>query len=1069
MTPNSAARKLERIEAGRKLSLDADVSNPAAESVAASVAPANQSIPGIQFVGRPTSQDAPGQPGGPIPNRYMPPGEDEIPAVPAGPAKDVPARAPEAPAPAAPGQPTVLQPTQQQPVATNQLPAAQVSAPAANPAAPPGPDIFGLPNTEGRKEGDEWDEMLPDGRIVHNRIPFGNGNQTVDQSIPDGKGGFTQSRVAGNGQGGWQRWNVNADGTAFYGSKDTAGSAMLGLDFDSGSSTAGLPDRAYQRTPDYKGIQTPSYDASGNLVGVDVAVPNKYGLYDNYHYDNYGNLTISKATPDGKGGVNSTFVAQIDSNDEGWEVDELGHRWDVGKDLLGRPTRGRTEQTDQGTHVYFVDHRGVLFDTFYGDAADSSYTDIYNDDETITRRFRDGTWVTFDRNLNVKEYKGPPDRRDFVQKGVDALGDIGSSLRSWASDSTGMFRYGTGLRAGADPTNPAKQAAVAQQWERSSNAIGAASNFIVDSAVYPVITLYDWGRYTIGGSLIGLAGDPITPSGRARHQAAQEYMDKAPSTPETLLAATTFLVPEFGTPARLGATAARGAVAEAATVGSRALSSGAGVGRLGAVPIGSGWMTAADLSLDWSAPLRARLFESFSVAASTSLPARGIIKFEAIPSGTRALTSADLPMNWSVPFGRKVFEQQLFTGTSLGSRRALDLPEDLIGRRRIPAGRALADPKSVPDPRQLGISTFPLSKSSNSALVASDIPERQLVTAGRSGAADAAEHQADIVLQAQSVRVMNHAPSGPPQTGAGATRQTSSAGASSTSGGAPSLGGGSGGTRPPSGSGGTGADEIPSGRLLIGYQPPKAINQPAQKLDHVAFTNTYKPRPGRPPLKSDTHYVYVDKNGRKTTIVTGSDGAPVYIETWGSRSRAGTTTGKITYNPLLRDPLPNVVYRINKEFLVRTDMFARPVEGYNAGLRIVDKANRTRSESQQRSFNAKVRRSGTISGRSVDAGHTFRDMFGSPAEHLMYTPQRSAVNQGGGEFYEMEEDIRLILEATANHTPSGRVEYSILKGYDKNPPTARRAAGDELIPLKYDVLFREVGTSPWEVKRIFNV
>ncbi|WP_141717661.1 polymorphic toxin type 15 domain-containing protein [Nocardia altamirensis] len=586
MTPNSSARMVDRLFVRMDLTAGSDEMRRAAgvaDSLAVDYA---EPVPQAQ----PISDPVPGiPPTAPVvlprakeivdPQAFTPmdefgnrpPQPDTVPnpnntALAPGPAQAAPPQNGPATAP-----PTV-------PVApAQQAPPAQP----AQPAATPDPDIFGLPDTTGRQPGDEWDSTLPDGRIVHNRIPFGNGNQTVDQTIPDGKGGFTQSRVAGNGAGGWQRWNVNADGTAFYGSKDDRESGMYAQDFDAGSSTSGAPDRVHVATPDYKGIQNPSFDADGNLVGVDIAVPNKYGMYDNYHYDNYNNLTISSARPDGKGGIESIFIGQLDSNNEGWQLGPDGKRWEVGKDLHGRTTMGRTEQLVTGTHIYFVDHRGVLFDTFNGIGSEKSYTDTYDDKNAFVRKYRDGVVVNYDPNGKPLSVQLPPDRRDAVQKGWDWSVGVGSSLKNWGADLASNFNFAPGLLAASNPMNPAYQAAAADHYDRTANAVAAPGRLLWNGVVDSATIVSDWWRYKIVGAMYGLGSDPVTPSGRARMQFSQQQMEKAPADWEAALALTTFL-PIGGASVRVGTTALRSgeiAVAEAAAAAAARRSLPAAVSR----------------------------------------------------------------------------------------------------------------------------------------------------------------------------------------------------------------------------------------------------------------------------------------------------------------------------------------------------------------------------------------------------------------------------------------------------------------------------------------------------------
>ncbi|MFC3964472.1 DUF3990 domain-containing protein [Nocardia jiangsuensis] len=555
---------------------------------------------------------------------------------------------------------------------------------------------------------------------MHNRIPFGNGNRSVDQAIPDGKGGFTHSRVAAGENGGWQRWNLNADGTAFYGYKPSADSGMAGNDYDAGTPTTWRPDRSYLTTADYQGIQTPTLDAAGNIIAVDIAYPNRYGLYDNHHVDQYDNVTISRAVPDGKGGITSSFIGQLDSNGEGWRIDDLGDRWDVGKDLLGRPVEGRTETTGEGTHIYYRDHRGVVFDSFLGNSDNEAYTDerVYDDLGrlvSITRRLRDGTEITFAPDLTIKEYRGPRDRRDIVEKAVDGVVGVGSSLRSWGSDFAQIFDFSTGLHAAANPLDPAARAAAAQQQARANSAVSNAAALPVDIVVDSAGTVGSWFQHTYGGAFWGITADPFSASGQTRMHGAQEYMDKAPGTAEALLAATTFLFPEVGAPARVGATAARRAAAEAAAAATHRPGT---IAALGTETIASSpqRLTTAELSRAGATRLPAG-GTPFTSATSTVIPNSGIITFDVMRSGTRAVTSADLP---------------------------------LLAQAQAPS-RAIEGATAF-DPRQLSDGTYTLARSGRTVGITSGTSERQLVAAGRTVGDSTADHRFAVVLRERPLR-----------------------------------------------------------------------------------------------------------------------------------------------------------------------------------------------------------------------------------------------------------------------------------------------------------------------------
>ncbi|MEV0028806.1 hypothetical protein [Nocardia sp. NPDC050793] len=249
-------------------------------------------------------------------------------------------------------------------------------------------DIYGLPDTTGRKEGDTWTTTLPDGRTVVNTIPPGNGSQTVDQVITNPDGSKTNSRVAGNGLGGWQRWNDDSTGTSSYAGKDTQNGEVYGQHFNPGTSTSGGPSHEFGMSSDYKTTATASYDQQGNRIGTDIGVANQNGLYDNVHVDNYGNKTFSATARDEKGGLVSTFTGQIDSDGYGWKL--VGDKpWQVSPDSQGKPVLTRTEDTDKGVHLYRMDESGKITHEFRGNKPGQWYRDtIATDAEgktTITR------------------------------------------------------------------------------------------------------------------------------------------------------------------------------------------------------------------------------------------------------------------------------------------------------------------------------------------------------------------------------------------------------------------------------------------------------------------------------------------------------------------------------------------------------------------------------------------------------------------------------------------------------------------------------------------------------------
>ncbi|MFD7846350.1 hypothetical protein ACFV4K_25830 [Nocardia sp. NPDC059764] len=255
-------------------------------------------------------------------------------------------------------------------------------------------DPWAPPDTTGKKEGDDWWDVLPNGQLRHNIIPHGNGNQSVDQEIY-GPDGVTRSRVVWNGIGGYQRWTLNANGSHFYEGKDTPDGLVYQQLFDPGVSPAGLPSQIVFRMSDHNRIVTPSYDASGNRVGTDIAIPNSYGLYNNQHIDNFGNETYSTTKPGKNGGVVSEFAGQWDSLGNGWALNasgKPGRRYldGNGKEVIdySDPLTGRREvEFDGGVNVFDKDSNWIGGKAFKNGVLDWSWT---RDGQLDIRLERDG-------------------------------------------------------------------------------------------------------------------------------------------------------------------------------------------------------------------------------------------------------------------------------------------------------------------------------------------------------------------------------------------------------------------------------------------------------------------------------------------------------------------------------------------------------------------------------------------------------------------------------------------------------------------------------------------------------
>ncbi|MCP2295181.1 hypothetical protein APR11_001588 [Nocardia amikacinitolerans] len=394
-------------------------------------------------------------------------------------------------------------------------------------------DIYGLPDTTGRKEGDTWTTTLPDGRTVVNTIPVGNGNQTVDQIITNPDGSTTNSRVAGNGQGGWQRWNDDSTGTSSYAGKDTQDSDVYGQHFNPGASTSGRPNHEFGMSSDYKTTATASYNQDGNRIGTDIGVANKSGLYDNVHVDNFGNKTFTTTSRDEKGAVVSTFTGQIDSDGYGWKI--LGDkRWEVAPDSQGQPVFMRTEETPEGVHHYRLDETGKLTDEFRGNQPGLWYRDTINpEDGSITRLDVNLGVTVYNSDGTVRSSQKPDDKRTGLEKVVD---------------TTGEFLYGSGRFLFGMTDVGAVYNAVSPLWGQHDAAV-TADDVLVETAesFKPLFTGDGHERWqTLQAMIAGTNSDEFGD-------------DSIVSTTKAVLTAATFFLPG---PKGLGALGRRGRAGE---------------------------------------------------------------------------------------------------------------------------------------------------------------------------------------------------------------------------------------------------------------------------------------------------------------------------------------------------------------------------------------------------------------------------------------------------------------------------------------------------------------------------
>ncbi|WP_405166709.1 hypothetical protein OG203_17385 [Nocardia sp. NBC_01499] len=395
-------------------------------------------------------------------------------------------------------------------------------------------DIYGLPDTNGRKEGDTWTTTLPGERIVTNTIPKGNGNQTVDQVITNPDGSTTNSRVVGNGEGGWQRWNDDSTGTSSYAGKDNQDSTVYGQHFNPGSSTSGRPSHEFGMSSDYKTTSTASYDSDGNRVGTDIGVANKNGLYDNVHVDNYGNKTISATTRDEKGGLVSTFTGQIDSDGYGWKKTSDGTHWNVSPDSRGKPVLTRTEESPDGVHHFRLDETGKLTDEFRGNKPGLWYRDTINpEDNSITRLDVNLGVTVYNSDGSIRSRQKPDDKRTGFEKVVETTGEF--------LHGSGRFLFGmTDLGAAYNAVSPL--------WGQNDAAVTADD--VLGETVESFKPLFTGDGHERWQTLQALAAGTNT----------DEYADDSTvSTTKAVLTAATFFLPG---PKGLGALGRRGRLGE---------------------------------------------------------------------------------------------------------------------------------------------------------------------------------------------------------------------------------------------------------------------------------------------------------------------------------------------------------------------------------------------------------------------------------------------------------------------------------------------------------------------------
>ncbi|WP_458687347.1 DNA/RNA non-specific endonuclease [Nocardia tengchongensis] len=813
-----------------------------------------------------------------------------------------------------------------------------------------------MPDTTGLGEGATWNGTMLDGRPVNYTIPKGNGNNTVDLEITNKNGTKDHWRIARNELGGLQHWHDDADGNSSYAYRATAETDWNFQRFDPGVSTSGAPSGELGATPDLHTIFTPSFDSDGNRVGIDIAKLNRFGKYDNYHVDNYGNLTITSYHPDGKGGFESVFVNQFDR--DSWRFGEDGEVWEIGKDLQGHPTAGRTYETPENRHVLYINYLGELFDSVFGFGKSPSYTARLTTNGDLTRAFKNGPTFLYDKSLReLVLKKSAPDHRDFLQRSRDAADEAwDNAVKSggnWFAETFGIKELGKSYNS-ALINAPYHSPTEMEMWAKFGGGIADLGHFAVDSYVYPYLTVAEWsGRQILATAYNLRASFGHGEGGTASAQTAQKLLEGSPSNAEAALSAGMLLLPHLGPAAR-----------------------GLGIGfRFGGRVLGDGIAIAK---------------------YSTMSTSRSLVRI-----GSALVDQAALS------YERTVIPAIYLTGRNAAVR---------LRKGAENAGSALG--KSDAD-----------SGIAQSLTASAEIAYKKVLnSAGRiARLIPLPSGPASDALNKFNSRVIRPPTSSPrpatlPQISNGATR-----------------------------------------KQLVNYRLPAEMAGPEVNLSGAQFALLSRPYVNggrmrgalRPfSLKPNTKYVYTDYKGRRTIVVTSNNGSPKYVEGWGS-DKATVPFGKSPdRNPILQNPLPNVVYKVNSNFWLRTDMYGRVVEGYNPALGVVPANLRLRVQSEQSGFN---RRRGLLSRGPTQAGHIFGNEFGSPSEKIFYTHQLETVNESPGPVYMLERAMSRYLHAN----PGTTLEYSVLVEYSQRPAiTGWRTINDERLPTLYHVGYSLPGL-PW--------
>ncbi|MFF3221735.1 hypothetical protein ACFYV7_02970 [Nocardia suismassiliense] len=527
------------------------------------------------------------------------------------------------PVPAPPTQPANNPPPQQQnpqqavnpgpaasvpPVNGGQTPPNASTPPADNPqlaanapqqpVAPADEHIFGLPDTTGRKEGDTWEEVLPNGIRRVNTIPYGNGNATVDQVIYNADGTMTWGRVVSNGQGGYQRWNNDSTGQASYYNSGNGESLGGGQSFLPGSSTSGAPDREFVASPDWETTGATAYDAQGNPIGMDIGVRNKEGLYDNTYRDLHGNETFTRTKANPNGGVDSTLVGQVDSTGHGWRLDERNIRWDVFVDDNGNSARKRIDnETGWRSFIYkdgdktkseTLDSSGRLMEAWTYGPGDILLSSWVREGDTVIRgelgkdgkfgyTFRDlgkrrngeleylpdggyrmtysnGELFEFDKSGKQTKHRQAPDAmpKDFNQEFAKSLGKgavnavVGFGAFTGVNDIFNAVGTLSGLSYNLLPTKKETEEGIAQAADSLTSAV---KQFWSKS--FTEFGRYGAGSQGFGTTLMNIAPSYLNVLNEESKLLIGTDWKELPKNPGAVLGSATFGIGSFFFPAKV--------------------------------------------------------------------------------------------------------------------------------------------------------------------------------------------------------------------------------------------------------------------------------------------------------------------------------------------------------------------------------------------------------------------------------------------------------------------------------------------------------------------------------------